>query len=241
MTIVEQLEACLKSGKTKIKVKWDNGETHTIRIFRGDTTQAICYFRRRSRRCGYILPIEHIVEVHVPTSRKTPEQKWRDAWNKVRTKLVKSGLWETIIEEIDIALALGYDAMKAANRLYWDLPHDETQVARFKEQYPSLICTNDEGREYINSSVVWRYSSLPKIKKMRFERGSYNDHVLAAIQKAMDEKRTHHTSGRYQYDVSFEYNADKNRAWYSEEYRGCGNGHYYLALDATHALFVEDD
>ena len=30
-------------------------------------------------------------------------------------------------------------------------------------------------------------------------------------------------------------------AWYSEEYRNCGNGHYYLMFDATHAIFYEND
>ena len=34
---------------------------------------------------------------------------------------------------------------------------------------------------------------------------------------------------------------DGNRAWYSEEFRGCLNGHYYLMFDATHAIFYEDD
>ena len=30
-------------------------------------------------------------------------------------------------------------------------------------------------------------------------------------------------------------------AWYSEEYRHCGNGWYYLMFDATHAIFYEKD
>lgn len=30
-------------------------------------------------------------------------------------------------------------------------------------------------------------------------------------------------------------------AWYSEEYRNCGNGHYYIMFDATHAIFYEND
>lgn len=30
-------------------------------------------------------------------------------------------------------------------------------------------------------------------------------------------------------------------AWYSEEYRNCGNGWYYLMFDATHAIFYEKD
>ena len=40
---------------------------------------------------------------------------------------------------------------------------------------------------------------------------------------------------------TFEYKADKNKAWYSEEYRGCGNGHYYIAIDENTALFIEND
>ena len=45
------------------------------------------------------------------------------------------------------------------------------------------------------------------------------------------------------YDNSVEIaNRDGEKlAWYSEEYRGCGNGHYYLMFDATHAIFYEDD
>ena len=47
--------------------------------------------------------------------------------------------------------------------------------------------------------------------------------------------------GRSSYDVSFSYDPKLQHAWYSEEYKNCGNGHYYLALDETHALFYEDD
>ena len=34
---------------------------------------------------------------------------------------------------------------------------------------------------------------------------------------------------------------DVYRGFYSEEFKGCGNGHYYLLFDATHAIFYEDD
>ena len=50
------------------------------------------------------------------------------------------------------------------------------------------------------------------------------------------------TSG---YDVTYtigkkEEGMDRG-AWLSLEYRNCGNGHYGLLLDATHAIFYEDD
>jgi hypothetical protein len=31
------------------------------------------------------------------------------------------------------------------------------------------------------------------------------------------------------------------RAWLSEEFKGCGNGHYWLLISPTHAIFAEDD
>ena len=42
------------------------------------------------------------------------------------------------------------------------------------------------------------------------------------------------------YDISMSIDTD-GRAFYSEEYRNCGNGHYFLLLDERHAIHVEDD
>lgn len=42
------------------------------------------------------------------------------------------------------------------------------------------------------------------------------------------------------YDISMSINQD-GCAFYSEEYRNCGNGHYFMLLDARHAIHVEDD
>lgn len=42
------------------------------------------------------------------------------------------------------------------------------------------------------------------------------------------------------YDISMSLNPD-GRAFYSEEYHSCGNGHYFLLLDERHAIHVEDD
>jgi hypothetical protein len=68
-----------------------------------------------------------------------------------------------------------------------------------------------------------------------------NNEQLKIIKEALKNKKETSASGRTNYDVSFSYNPTVQKAWYSEEFRGCGNGHYYLALDATHALFYEDD
>lgn len=86
----------------------------------------------------------------------------------------------------------------------------------------------------------------PKIKKMCFHKGRWNaqdtEHILNSIAEAIDNK-VNYRSPRCDngYDVSFEYVADGRKAWYSEEYRNCGNGHYYIALNRTHAIYWEKD
>lgn len=104
------------------------------------------------------------------------------------------------------------------------------------------------GRTFISPYKLFSDFSMVdslKIKKMTFHTGKWNapitQHKLEEIAHAIDTKTEYHTSGRNGYDVSFEYNPETNRAWYSEEYKGCGNGHYYLALNRTHAIFYEND
>lgn len=49
--------------------------------------------------------------------------------------------------------------------------------------------------------------------------------------------------GKYDYSAHVTWNNAYQEAqgFYSEEYHDCGNGYYYIMLDAAHALFVEKD
>ena len=73
--------------------------------------------------------------------------------------------------------------------------------------------------------------------------GKYDNARIKEEFKNALQNKTSYSSGRIRvnYDVTLEYDADKNMAWYSEEYKNCGNGHYYLAIGPTTALFCEDD
>lgn len=76
---------------------------------------------------------------------------------------------------------------------------------------------------------------LPDERKFREEQ----------IANALEKKENVRGSWRGNYDCSFEIRFDKERntikGWYSEEYKGCGNGHYYFLLDHKHVIFGEDD
>lgn len=82
---------------------------------------------------------------------------------------------------------------------------------------------------------------VPKIKAISLGKKYLTQEYTEKIQEAYNKKEPLSFRWRAGYDLSFEYNPEKNKAWWSEEYRGCGNGHYYLMLDNKHALFCEDD
>ena len=82
---------------------------------------------------------------------------------------------------------------------------------------------------------------VPKIKSVSFGNKGLTEVNRNKITQALKNKEKLSLFVKAGYDLSFEYNPEKNKAWWSEEYRGCGNGHYYLMLDDRHALFCEDD
>ena len=68
------------------------------------------------------------------------------------------------------------------------------------------------------------------------------------VRKAITDKLNYNTPTWYKgYDnsVGIKYEEKDGisllRGWYSEEYKNCGNGHYYLLIDAKHAIFCEND
>jgi len=245
LEIQEQANKLFNEGHKRVTVSFPDGEKRNLRLF-SDRTEGLCYIIPGKRRRGYPFSSYYLhptpISIRPIVSIKPEYKKWEDGWKKVRAKLVVSGLWNDIVEEIDIALNLGYDTMLEASREYWDNYNDEDKVEKFVAKYPTLASKNEEGKDYIRCSTVWNYSKLPRVKKMRFSlRNDINDSILQQIKIAMDSKKDYDTGGRTAYDVSFHYDAAKNLATYSEEFKGYGNGHYYISLDATHSLFVEDD
>jgi len=241
MDILEQIKTMYDAKVRVVNVTYDDGFKKKIRIFK-TSDGVICYFRKGSARRGYEFHPAGIASVSAVTSKKTEEQKWIDGWKKVDAKLEKSGLWNDIRAEIKLAFEIGYPKLKEIAKIYWQIPNlNGEEIAYFKEHCPLLLKRQEDGTEYVNTTVLWHYSKLPKVKKMMFAEKRYNETILKRIQEAMDNKVAIHEDHRYNYDVSLEYKPEQNKAWFSEEYKNCGNGHYYIAISSTHALFMEDD
>ena len=223
----------------KVKIAYDDGRIELKRLFvNGDR---IGYLAPRKKKSGYLFDLQGVyaISCNLPQEVDWNAQFKRNA-KRLTELLEKSGLWANVRKEIQRLLEFGYENYCEQN-------------------YPSNIFSPDLAYNILRWNV----------KKMNFrprhtdreEAARCNEITLNAIAKAMSgPENEYQTSveGR-SYDISFSYNAGQigkpmwkafpngargdgiRRAWYSEEYRGCGNGHYYLAINATHAIYYEKD
>lgn len=110
---------------------------------------------------------------------------------------------------------------------------------KLEQQYSFLVRFRENGKE-LNTEYFYELSEC-KLKNMYFGKWRNKD-IKEQIQKSLQGRKEYRVEERTNYDVSFSYNPQLQKAWYSEEYKGRGicHGHYYLALDNTLALFCEE-
>ena len=72
---------------------------------------------------------------------------------------------------------------------------------------------------------------------------NYDNDFLPRIQEAVDKKQPYSLSWRGNYDYSLEFKQCETgyKGWLSQEFKGCGNGHYWLMISPSQAIFAESD
>lgn len=206
---------------------------------------SILIMANRSRRRGYYLSsnLTDLKDIQA-IEQKPISEKWLKSIDKAIKILSISGLWLNVLEELKTAKNIGYEKLQKAriidNTTYKEDYNEnkKEQLNKLKELDIRFFKINEEGQEVFNYNF-WNYTYPLKIKKMYFGKWNNNE-KLKQIEQALKDKNKIHISGQNGYDVSFDYDG-LNKAWYSEEYKNCGNGHYYLALSNKYALFYEDD
>lgn len=234
-------------GHRKIKVISPNNETKIYRIGKTYGNEIIILLkgsRKYGRRISQFQ--NEIKDINIIENKTTEKDKWEKQTKRIIQMLKTSCLWEDNLKEYELALDIGYDKLmkckEIQNGKYVEgySENEKEIVKRIKEVEPRLVYVSKEGNECYNTGILWYKIGIPNVKKMRFTTGD-NEYYLSQIKQAMKDKKELHLSGRTNYDISFEYKPEGNRAWYSEEFKNCGNGHYYLALNETHAVHYEDD
>jgi hypothetical protein len=231
-TLTQTVKECAEQGRYKFRVSYKDGRTIDTRLFVGDKTGWVCEFKPRSSTKGHFFPVADVVSIVCisakPTSELTFEEKLKKAvkyYQYKRNFFLKHAhrdlwpdLWkqftEDKTEQLIVTLRNKWEQSTEKDYLshsYFDVRHD-LDIPWFEDNRPNIL----------DVSKLFYFSSIN----------------LALAIKA---KRDYSARGFGKYDYSVSYQAADNAAWFSEEYKGCLNGHYYLLISEKVAMFTESD
>ncbi len=221
------------SRKIEKYVYVSEGEKHEIRLFISSNND-ICFAPKRRRNGGYMLSVYQMEKwdslTKVNKGNKTDlVKRMRKRAESGVAMLNESGLWDDIKKELLEFLDLSNDDIK---RDFVD--GDIYELYRTKK-YDWLSCY--QVFSSLKAKKCWKNPSFDKYAYL------YKEHVINSVKCAIADKKSIRFNWRNVYDNTLEIIGTNGiyRGYYSEEYRNCGNGHYYLLFDATHAIYYEDD
>lgn len=214
-----------------------------VRAIKEDEETAFVFYKR-SRTYGKRLSKQSFCNIYTFKNTDDENTKWHKRIKRAIKCLESSGVNPWLLDVMKGLDKMTYDDVTEISHM-WSARHpqkwddQEYNKAYFKEwfeKYPFL-----ENNGFLNTEYIGGISDA-KLKNMSF--GFSNTAKLKEeINAALKEKKDYSTGphrGRA-YDHSFYYKAETSNAIYQEEYHGCGNGHYYYALDNRTAIYSEDD
>lgn len=229
-------EEDVQSNKYVVTYIDNNGKkaTRAIRMFvRYHST--IGYFVGKARANGYKLNpymCENWINIRLAgasnTSSETVARRMRKRAADAVKMLEKSGLWTDIKKELETFLAL--DEETQMNSF---VNKQSLFELRMSKEFPWF--TRYSIFEALKRPKCWEYISFDRWRREEEEK---------AILRAIKEKGEYRNAWQEDYDRSVEVRLCEDgqmRAWFSKEFRGYGNGHYYLMFDEKHAIHLEDD
>lgn len=219
----------------KFKCKDKNGDIYRAML---EGTTAFIYGKGKKYYGWRISRAEF--EQNYTILEKTEEQLEKSRQRKldnIIAKLEKSGLWQHLLIKFKNMKLYSLAEKEKIYQLHFK--NDDECLSYVREHYPFMIRKRDDGTDYLDTDYIYEFSNLIT-KSMYFGRW-LNKKYKEQIKECLEKKEDIKIFERVNYDVSFSYDAEKGLAWYSEEYKNCGNGHYYIALDENTALFCEND
>lgn len=198
----------------------------------------IFVFAHKSRRKGYRYRCNDFINNFEITPIPNKNLQWKKRLKRAINICTGSGLWVDLVEVWkNLYKYVTLEEKENIANLYWN---DRNAAIEYcKKNYAFMCYKNEEKKDCLHFDYINELSNC-ELKAMYF--GYANATEKEAIKKAIAERKKYTTPRiRANYDISFNYNPETNKAWYNEEYRNCGNGHYYIALDHNTAAFYEDD
>ena len=210
-----------------------------------ENAENIFVYSKGKKRYGHRYALEDFCRLYEILPEKDATASWRRRMKGVIKALSESGLWPEIRESFEYLLSCGI-TLEEKREIYdlsfdWreEIPNRDERLQYYSEKYPKIVWRGETGEWMFNTGYLYERSDC-HTKSMYFGKWD-NARVKEEIKNRLASKSDYSTRHTVNYDVSFEYDAKRNMAWYSEEYKGFANGYYYLALNNSMALFLEKD
>ena len=236
MTLQEIREIVTSEFTKKYRVNLISGGSKVVRLWLHEDGR-ICAIGKGRRHYGHEL-ISWQDHYEDWATLKLVEHKGTDRVSLVRRRakdavkyLAQSGFWPDIKKEIEYFLE--------------NVDIEEFCKDMEKGSYENVYCQRGEGQKYAWCSTYQVFESFynkqcwKSIPWSKYNRQRESAELENAIKDKKDYRRRW-TNG-YDNTIEITFADEYPRGWLSCEYRNCGNGHYYLLFDATHAIFYEDD
>ena len=201
-------------------VTLSNGDKINVRLFLYQNFPCMC---RKRKRCGdYIFSndIKDWIDIRIK-NKISREKKYRNFFKNCVKYLEQSGLWSDMLKDFKLILSndelFNYILKRESDDDYDTFRDKLKEYGMTSKWFDCYITTIRKGIKYV-----------------RFDK--YDKEYIINNFNNLD-KFTYRWKNGYDCTLS----KQDGKAWYSEEYVGCLNGHYYLALDAKHVIFCEND
>ena len=211
-------------------VTFNDGTKKKVRMWY--SARGVCIMNRKSRKWGHLLNVtddyDKWVNLVLLADQDVDKRKRvvRRA-KKIEKMLDESGLWANIK----------------------NILHTFLYERNEEEQKAIINIALDYQKNFDEKDAIftrWIFESLARDRC--FTTINWFDYEKESFEKLLEERIKTKEDFRYfwhkGYDNRLSIEKGKNGVllgYYSEEYTGCGNGYYYILLDAKHALFCEKD
>ena len=225
--VMKDLFAMLAQSETKMLSAKLYGKKVRIAL---SNSGNFMYLARNARRRGYMLSDETLANltdvqplVNKPISYAEDLIRSLKLRKRFLDKNRHLNLWPTLSKEVEAATEENFKKLL-------DFKADP------KDNYGSL-----------SVSEFARSLGLPTIehhKTLTLKTAGLSDYWLKQIADAIANKKDFSYSWRKGYDYSFQLkNCDDGeyKGWLSQEFKDCGNGHYWLVISPTQCIFCEND
>lgn len=253
-------KSIIKEADTKeFYIFLTDGGTTTLRLFIS-TDQDVCFFAKGKRTRGYRLNLDKVERIEA--KMKKEQSKFRTFHRnceKAASMLQASGFWPNFRKRMAVMAAMSeqdYNKLMDIYESYWKV-YDQKNLT-YAEQESKQQTIRQEFDAYFTErgaeSDFYHFKQLcenGQVVAVPYSNGGYNkaqqlqyaNTIIEQVRNGeVDKYKTFYWYGGYDYHIEVRKNEDGSLyAWYSAEYKGCGNGHYYILLDAEHALYLEDD